>query len=323
MTPGAPGGLALGDYLVKMAVLNGFFLLLSLGTAHEGVGQPIDTSRSEVVWSPVRPVQGSITLVTVRPRDGEWMTDGPVAVSGYLAGQPMHFDRGADGAFHSLTGIPVNAPDSILVDLEIEDGVWTERLRSYLHVTRGRFSSTQLSVDPRFTAPPDSALQAQLAAERDAVQEMLSRSARTPRLFDTPFVRPRSTRVTAEFGERREFNGQLRSRHLGTDLAGDVGAPVIATNRGVVALVGDFYYAGRLVYVDHGVGLLTAYLHLSEILVVPGDTVARGQLLGRVGASGRVTGPHLHWIARSGVVMVDPLSLLELNLDAWLGTAEP
>lgn len=306
-----------------MAVLNGIVLLLSLGGFHGDLEQHSDTSRSELVCSPARPVQGSIALVTVRPRTGEWMADGPVVVSGYLAGQPMHFDRGADGAFHSLAGIPVNAPDSILVDLEIEDGVWTERLRSYLSVTRGRFSSTQLSVDPRFTAPPDSALQVRLAAERDAVQEMLSRSQRTPRLFDAPFLRPRSTRVTAEFGERREFNGQLRSRHLGTDLAGDVGAPVIATNRGVVALVGDFYYAGSLVYIDHGVGLLTAYLHLSEVFVVPGDTVSRGQLIGRVGASGRVTGPHLHWIARSGVVMVDPLSVLELDLNAWLGLTEP
>ncbi len=316
-------GLALGGYFVNMVALNGIVLLLHLCGVHENPQQHSDTSRSEVVWSPARPLQGSITLVTVRPRAGAWMVDGPVVVSGYLGGRSMHFDRGTDGAFHSLAGIPVNAPDSILIDLEIEDGVWTERLRSYLYVTRGSFSSTLLSVDPRFTTPPDSALQARLAAEQEAVQEVLRRSDRTPRLFDAQFLRPRSTRVTAEFGERREFNGQLRSRHLGTDLAGDVGAPVIATNRGVVALVGDFYYAGRLVYVDHGVGLLTAYLHLSEIFVVPGDTVARGQLLGRVGASGRVTGPHLHWIARSGVVMVDPMSLLELDLDAWLGSTEP
>jgi murein DD-endopeptidase MepM/ murein hydrolase activator NlpD len=120
--------------------------------------------------------------------------------------------------------------------------------------------------------------------------------------------------VTSPFGQRREFNGEYRSTHMGLDLAGQVGAPVAAANRGVVVLVGDFYYAGNLVYLDHGQGLLTAYLHLSETYVSVGDTVARGEVIGRVGASGRVTGPHLHWIARYGTVIVNPQSLLGLDV---------
>jgi murein DD-endopeptidase MepM/ murein hydrolase activator NlpD len=75
------------------------------------------------------------------------------------------------------------------------------------------------------------------------------------------------------------------------------------------------------VYLDHGAGLVTAYLHLSRVEVAPGDTVTRGQLLGRVGATGRVTGPHLHWIARHGGVTVDPLSLVRLDLAAFGGGA--
>jgi murein DD-endopeptidase MepM/ murein hydrolase activator NlpD len=118
--------------------------------------------------------------------------------------------------------------------------------------------------------------------------------------------------VTSIFGIGRVFNGQLRSRHLGTDYDGVVGAPVRAANRGVVALIGDFYYAGRIVSLNHGAGLITSYLHLSEILVAEGDTVSPGQFIGRVGASGRVTGPHLHWAVRVGASAVDGASLLAL-----------
>jgi murein DD-endopeptidase MepM/ murein hydrolase activator NlpD len=109
------------------------------------------------------------------------------------------------------------------------------------------------------------------------------------------------------------YNGEVKSRHTGTDFAGAVGAPVSAAGRGVVALVADFYLAGRAVYIDHGAGLVTAYFHLSRADVAQGDTVAAGQRIGAVGQSGRVTGPHLHWVARYGIISVDPMSLLELE----------
>ena len=89
-----------------------------------------------------------------------------------------------------------------------------------------------------------------------------------------------------------------------------------AANRGVVALVDTFYLGGRIVYVDHGEGLVTAYMHLSKALVAVGDTVARGQRIGLVGATGRVTGPHLHWAARYGTLTANPLDLLALP-NAW------
>jgi murein DD-endopeptidase MepM/ murein hydrolase activator NlpD len=105
----------------------------------------------------------------------------------------------------------------------------------------------------------------------------------------------------------------VKSRHTGTDFAGAVGASVAAAGRGIVALVADFYLAGRAVYIDHGGGLVTAYFHLSRVEVAQGDTVSGGQRIGAVGQSGRVTGPHLHWVARYGVISVDPMSLLKLE----------
>ncbi len=108
------------------------------------------------------------------------------------------------------------------------------------------------------------------------------------------------------------FNGTLTSKHLGVDFRGAIGQPVRAANSGVVALVDDFFLAGKVVYVDHGGGVVTGYFHLSDAVVAEGEAVSRGQLIGRVGASGRVTGPHLHWTARYGAITVNPLDLVAL-----------
>jgi murein DD-endopeptidase MepM/ murein hydrolase activator NlpD len=137
------------------------------------------------------------------------------------------------------------------------------------------------------------------------------RSHESPPRWTAPFQRPRASAITSRFGTGRTFNGQVTSRHLGVDFRGAVGTPVRASNRAVVALVDTFFLGGRVVYLDHGGGLTTGYLHLSRVLVAPGDTVARGQTIGHVGATGRVTGPHLHWTARYGAVTVNPLDLLE------------
>ena len=119
--------------------------------------------------------------------------------------------------------------------------------------------------------------------------------------------------MTSEFGTGRMFTGEVTSRHLGVDFRGATGAPIRAANRGVVVLVDTFFLAGRCVYIDHGGGVTTGYFHMSKQLVAVGDTVARGQTIGLVGSTGRVTGPHLHWAARYGALTVNPLGLLTLG----------
>ena len=113
----------------------------------------------------------------------------------------------------------------------------------------------------------------------------------------------------------------MTSRHLGVDFRGAVGEPVRAANRGVVALVDNFFLAGNVIYIDHGGGLVTAYFHLSKPLVSAGDAVARGQVIGLVGATGRVTGPHLHWAARYGAITVNPLDLVSLQRNWYSGSS--
>jgi murein DD-endopeptidase MepM/ murein hydrolase activator NlpD len=117
---------------------------------------------------------------------------------------------------------------------------------------------------------------------------------------------PTAGALSNSFGKRRFFNGQARAPHAGTDIAADVGTPVIAPAAGTVIDTGDYFFNGRTVWIDHGAGLLTMLCHLSTIDVKAGDTVVAGQRVGAVGATGRVTGPHLHWSVSLNRTMVDP-----------------
>lgn len=264
-----------------------------------------------VEWRPRFPLQGSVVLVGVRPPPGAG--DSVTAVHGELAGEPLHFDLAA-GEFRAVGAVPLDAGDSATAQLVIErlggtgDTVWAS-----LPVRRRRAPRERLRAAPEFVQPPDSVAE-RIRLEGELVQEVRQRAHDTPRLWSGPFVRPRAAKVTSVFGTARIFNRVVQSRHLGVDFAGQRGAPVRAANRGVIAFVADLYYSGTTVLIDHGEGLVTGYLHLSRVLVTPGDTVVAGQLIGRVGATGRVTGPHLHWLAAYGRLTIDPLSLVTLDV---------
>jgi murein DD-endopeptidase MepM/ murein hydrolase activator NlpD len=288
----------------RLAV-SGLTLAALLGAATPATGQ------MTADWLPATPTEGSFIQIAVRPSAG--LT--PARITGQLAGQPLRFEPDSAGIWRSLAGIPLPSPTQLVVRLVFgyADGSSAEDSIRVL-VAKGRYAVDRLTVAPRYSAPPDSALAARIAREQERAMAVSRASLDTPRLWQGAFARPRSTRVTSGYGRAREFNGQLQSRHLGVDLAGTVGAPVLAPNRGVVALVDETYYGGNVIYLDHGGGLVTAYLHLSAALVQPGDTVSRGQLIGRVGQTGRVTGPHLHWIARYGTLALNALSLEQLRL---------
>ena len=137
-------------------------------------------------------------------------------------------------------------------------------------------------------------------------------SRQGPRLFDLPLHPPLDPLPSGgRFGARRFFNGEPRSPHSGADYKAPTGAPVEAADDGVVALTGDHFFAGRSVFLDHGDGLITMYFHLAEIAVEEGERVERGQVVGRVGSTGRATGPHLHFAVRWRGERVDPGMLLE------------
>jgi murein DD-endopeptidase MepM/ murein hydrolase activator NlpD len=136
---------------------------------------------------------------------------------------------------------------------------------------------------------------------------------RNERLWKGSFIRPLEADVSSAFGLRRILNGQERSPHTGVDLRAPEGTPVMACNRGTVVLVDNLFFSGKSVVLDHGWGMYSMYFHLSRVLVDPGDIVARGEILGLAGATGRATGPHLHWGIRLNGARVDPLSILRLG----------
>ena len=125
------------------------------------------------------------------------------------------------------------------------------------------------------------------------------------KLRNTKMEMPLEGIISSEFGVRRFINNQPRNRHVGLDIAADEGTPVIAPLKGEVIISDEFFYKGNVVYIDHGNGLVSSYSHLSERKVSTGDNVSKGQVLGYVGSTGRVTGPHLHW----------EISLLGISLD--------
>lgn len=179
-----------------------------------------------------------------------------------------------------------------------------------LVVSPKKFATRKLSVDENFVNPPASQ-QERIARESARLAELWQHS--TPaRLWHGPFVRPVPQEANSAFGTRSIFNGQPRSAHSGADFLSPAGTPIKSPNAGQVVLAEDLYYSGNTVVIDHGLGLYSLFAHLSAIEVKAGVAVETGDVVGKVGATGRVTGPHLHWMVRTGGARVDPLAVLEL-----------
>ncbi len=176
------------------------------------------------------------------------------------------------------------------------------------------YPTTRLTVADRYVEldPADQARAGREADEIAAIYSTLTPKAFWARAFIAPIPGATDGR---NFGHRRVFNGHPRAPHSGADLKAAPGTPIHAANAGRVVLAKGLFYSGNAVFIDHGLGLYTTYLHLSRIDVHPGEEVERGQIIGLSGATGRVTGPHLHWGVRILDARVDPFSLLRLSVD--------
>jgi len=260
-----------------------------------------------VSWSP-EPAEGGAFGVLLHERPTGRVAEG---VSGEFAGRTIRFAR-MGGKWFGMAPVPIgiSGPQTILLRFTFADGSASEQLVP-VDVRSTEFASTNLSVDSRFSSPPPEVLE-RIATEREMVRDLLGRVTPEWRI-EGPFETPRPFDVTSPFGQARMFNGELRSRHTGVDLRGRTGAPVRAAGVGRVAFAGSLYFAGNAVYVDHGLGVYTGYFHLSKILVEEGDMVSTGDLVGEVGATGRVTAAHLHWFLSIDGQSLDAGSLLEMD----------
>ena len=137
-------------------------------------------------------------------------------------------------------------------------------------------------------------------------------SSSTEKIWQGSFQLPVQSKITSPFGNRRVFNGKLKSYHNGLDFRAPVGTPVFASNSGVVKLAEDLFYSGKVVILDHGNTIFTIYAHLSKIEVKAGRQVEKGQKLGLTGATGRVSGPHLHWGVKVNGTAVNPIQFVQV-----------
>ena len=184
--------------------------------------------------------------------------------------------------------------------LQLDDG----STRSFAVAAR-HYREQRITLKNQQQVTPNAAnlarIERELAVQNDAYRQF---SARQPSnlLFDRPVNGP----LSSPFGLRRFFNGEERNPHSGLDFAVPAGTPVKAPAAGRVILVGDYFFNGKTVFVDHGQGLISMFCHLSQIGVKVGDELARGAVLGKVGATGRATGPHLHWNVSLNDARIDP-----------------
>ncbi|QKF92359.1 M23 family metallopeptidase [Campylobacter sp. CCUG 57310] len=176
-------------------------------------------------------------------------------------------------------------------------------------VEQGDYKKEKISVEPSKVTPPKDVLE-RIEKERKEASKIYATYSKGLK-FNSEFISPMSSVITSEFGTARVFNDLVKSYHSGTDFRAAIGTPVVSSNDGIVVIAKDRYYAGGSVVIDHGEGIYTQYYHLSRIDVKLGAKIKKGEIIGLSGASGRVSGPHLHFGVIVNSVQVNPINFIK------------
>lgn len=256
---------------------------------------PQQAAADPLSWSPRPLFNGAPVLFTsTKPVEGPatWM------------GKPLAFRKEND-KWTAIAG----------VDLDTKPGRHPLVLNGETHkiaVTSRAYRVARITVAPEFVKPPKE-VEPRIDAERELKKKIFAASP-AERLWRGRFTAPTNTGQTSPFGTRRTYNGNTRSIHQGLDFAAATGTPIHAANSGRVVIARDMYFEGGLVVIDHGDSLFTLYMHLSEFLVKEGALVEKGHPVAKSGASGRVTGPHLHFGVQWQGSYLEPATLLRLPI---------
>jgi murein DD-endopeptidase MepM/ murein hydrolase activator NlpD len=262
--------------------------------------------------------QGQVLVVKVK---GE---EQATEVKGTFLNRTIPFFRefrpGEPAGHIGLLGIDMqDEPGTYELSVEVKQGEQAKQLSFNVQVAKEKFTVEHLKL-PKDKVDLDEKSTARWKAEQQLVREALAENSRL-KLWRSNFVEPVSGKRTGIFGSVRIMNGQARNPHNGEDIGAPMGADVAATNDGIVRITVDHIFSGKGVFVDHGLGFYSMYFHLSEILVKDGDLVTAGQIIGKVGATGRATGPHLHWGVKLNGARVNPYALLDLPFKNGLTSA--
>jgi murein DD-endopeptidase MepM/ murein hydrolase activator NlpD len=253
--------------------------------------------------------QGQVLVVQVK---GE---EQATEVKGTFLSRTIPFFRefrpGEPAGYIGLLGIDMqDDPGTYELAVEVNQGEQVKQLSFNVLIVKEKFAVEHLKL-PKEKVDLDEKSVARWKAEQEQVKQALAENSRM-KLWHSNFVEPVNGKRTGIFGSVRIMNGQARNPHNGEDIGAPLGTDVVATNDGVVRITVDHIFSGRGIYVDHGLGFYSMYFHLSEILVKDGDLVTAGQIIGKVGATGRATGPHLHWGVKLNGARVNPYTLLDL-----------
>ncbi|HYY25596.1 MAG TPA: M23 family metallopeptidase [Candidatus Udaeobacter sp.] len=232
------------------------------------------------------------------------------AVEGRFGKETVRFYPSEGGVFSALLGIDLEAkPGLAKVSLkEVRTGGRIRETEIAFKIKPRKFQQESFSVSPEFDQLSPEMLE-RIRTEQEQLTRVFATSAAEP-LWQGAFVVPVYADISSPFGYRRIINGSARAPHAGVDLRAPMGTEVLAANRGRVVLLGDFFFSGNSLVLDHGSGLYTMYFHLSEFKVEQGAEVQKGDVIALSGMTGRVTGPHLHWGARLSGARVDPFELV-------------
>jgi murein DD-endopeptidase MepM/ murein hydrolase activator NlpD len=282
-------------------------LLTAAGDAVRGQAAhtvPVDITVASRAMQP-----GELVVFTMRV-DGE-----PSSVVVSLFGRRAAAFPLDDGRWRALVGIDLDQkPASYVATVDAVFPSGTAHATRSIVVKPKTFATRTLTVSPDFVNPPESELE-RIARDSAFLREVFSTSA-PRRLWTKSFVAPVPDPANSRFGTRSIFNGERRNPHAGADFASPLGRPVKAPAGGRVVGARELFFTGNVVIIDHGLGMFSMLAHLSRIDVKEGDEVNAGEIVGLVGATGRVTGPHLHWALTVSGARVDPVSALVLLGDA-------
>jgi murein DD-endopeptidase MepM/ murein hydrolase activator NlpD len=265
------------------------------------------------------PAQALAGVLTIEP---PVVDNGGVALLRWHGEPPSEAVARFNGRLYNLRSAPQGMLALLGADLELNPGSYpvevtvvdprgeAESFHLRLEVRQAVRPVERLTLPPAKVTPSDPAVLKRIEEERTLLAGLFSRQ-QTPPLWES-FAHPVTDPVGSPFGLRRILNGQPKSPHAGVDFRSAAGTPVRAAARGKVAFAGDLFYTGQTVILDHGEGLFTLYAHLQTIGCSPGELLDAGTVLGRVGSTGRSSGPHLHWGVKLRGDRVDPLALTEL-----------
>jgi len=278
-------------------------VVCSLSTSLAGQdARPLTITSSSRTLAP-----GSVVLLTVKASTP--MT----SLTGQAFGRPVRFWEAGPLEWRGFVAAGLEAkPGAYDVDVTGMNTAGASNSKAALTVVRKQFETRRLRVGGEFVNPPAGEAE-RIASEAKRLAALFTQT--TPRAWRGSFQLPVPGTATSSFGRLTVLNGESRGRHQGADFRAVTGTPVVAPNAGRIVMAEDLYFSGNTVVIDHGLGMFSLLAHLSRLDVATGRDVARGEMLGLSGATGRVTGPHLHWALRLSEFSVDPLAVVAVLSD--------